>query len=132
MICPEFLWTAVWKYTTARVRIPIPAEVARLLGSDSVCSYSSYAVFRNLEAGAVCSYRSASFYGQLQRRAEYSRDCPWSVLESCDLENKDENAAAELKIMRRGSKRMTDIIKAFLTGGLICSLVQILLDRTKC
>ena len=26
---------------------------------------------------------------------------------------------------------MTDIIKAFLTGGLICSLVQILLDRTK-
>ena len=26
---------------------------------------------------------------------------------------------------------MTDIIKAFLTGGLLCSLVQILLDRTK-
>lgn len=26
---------------------------------------------------------------------------------------------------------MTDMIKAFLTGGLICSLVQILLDRTK-
>ena len=93
---------------------------------------------RRVEEGAVRSYGSTDVHCKLQRGSERARDRPRDragalaagAITQCPAYPGKRPCQKSLNTGRRSGKNM-EYITAFVIGGLICAVVQILLDRTK-
>ena len=97
----------------------------RLLCLCSGRLYPSRDHTRKMEAGSLRSHRRSAVKSKLQRGRSYSR----YRTRRCDRAIQSPGYDVNAKIFQE--ETYMDYFNAFWTGGLICALVQILLDRTK-
>lgn len=107
--------TAALKFSITKRRIPMQAAVAVPARGNILRLFLSKAAFRGNRANAVHPDRGIDEPYFFPAGAVYPRHCAWT----CD------------RGLQKGGEEMTELLKAFLVGGLLCVIGQLLIDKTK-
>lgn len=108
-----------------RLRIHIPAAVDVDVPPLFWQAIFFRVLYRKMEKDSLCSHRCPSVKGKLQRGGSNSR----YRTRCCNRTVQGSGYDVDTEIFQE--EKYMDYFNAFWTGGLICALVQILLDRTK-